>query len=134
VDQNDEMVHMELRLTIRGSGLKEWYELAQWIESNELYLKKNMFVIQVPRAYRALRSSNMVSSFGELIANIFRPLFDAMIDPQANASLVRLMDCIAGFDSVDDESLPEKEDGTKITVQNVCFDGILSQIQFRQYG
>lgn len=111
--QNDEMVHTELRLTIRGTSPTEFFELADWIVSNELdKLPRNMYVIQIPRAYRVLKAKGVVHSYGELLHNIFRPVFDTILDPSSHPALARFLTCVSGFDSVDDESIDEHEDGS----------------------
>ena len=40
--------------------------------------------------------------------NLFQPLFDATIDPSSHPDLFRFMHHLTGFDSVDDETKPER--------------------------
>ena len=49
----------------------------------------------------------MVISVGEMIHNIFQPLFEVTLDPGSNIPLHYFLETIVGFDSVDDESRPE---------------------------
>ncbi len=108
VAQQDALVHTELRLTIRGSHGAEWSELAAWVATNGLdQLPRNAWVVQVPRAYRMLFKKGLVRSFGELLENMFRPLFEVAIEPGRDPRLYALLFSISGFDSVDDESAPE---------------------------
>ena len=105
VAQQDPLVHTELRLTVRGSHPNEWTELANWIFNNGLHkLPRNAFVVQVPRAYRMLFKKGIVKSFGELLENIFRPLFEVVLEPSRNERLFDMIFHVAGFDSVDDET------------------------------
>ena len=41
-----------------------------------------------------------------LLDNIFTPLFEATLDPQAHAPIAHFLQQVVGFDSVDDESVP----------------------------
>lgn len=49
----------------------------------------------------------MMTSFQEIINNIFLPLFEATNKPSENKDLYRFLTYVIGFDSVDDESKPE---------------------------
>ncbi len=101
----DHLVFTEMRLTVRGSHASEFSELAKWVSSNELdKLPRNRWVIQVPRAYRVLFRKGLVKSFGELLENLFRPLFEVTIEPSRDECLYDLAFSLGGFDSVDDES------------------------------
>jgi AMP deaminase len=44
---------------------------------------------------------------GEMLHNIFQPLFEVTLDPSSNIPLHYFLETIVGFDSVDDESRPE---------------------------
>ena len=54
-----------------------------------------------------------MTSFQEILDNIFLPLFEATKDPSKHPELHRFLHYVIGFDSVDDESKPE----------NPLFDG-----------
>jgi AMP deaminase len=43
------------------------------------------------------------------VLDIFKPLFDASIDPAAHPELDAFLNQVSGFDSVDDESRPEAD-------------------------
>lgn len=107
VSLRDPLVHTELRLTVRGSHASEWHELANWVSSNQLKFPRNAWVVQVPRTFRNLFRQKLVKSFGELLDNLFRPLFKVMLDPSSDLELYHLLYDISGFDSVDDESNAE---------------------------
>lgn len=49
----------------------------------------------------------MMTSFQEIINNIFLPLFEATAKPNENPNLHKFLHYVIGFDSVDDESKPE---------------------------
>lgn len=48
-----------------------------------------------------------MSSFQEILDNIFLPLFEATNEPEKHPDLHRFLQYVIGFDSVDDESKPE---------------------------
>ena len=108
VHERDHLVHTELRVTVRGSSPSEWADLARWITDNDLHkLPRNAWVVQVPRAFRVLRKEGLVSSFGELLENLFRPLFEVFLCPSKDPKLYEFLFNISGFDSVDTEDMVE---------------------------
>eukprot|EP01052_Picozoa_sp_SAG31_P028043 SAG31_NODE_2673_length_5268_cov_2.551944_4_plen_201_part_00 len=50
------------------------------------------------------RSKGLVSSFHDVLENIFAPLFEVTEDPSCDPKLHAFLQEISGFDSVDDES------------------------------
>ncbi len=54
------------------------------------------------------RANGITKNFQEFLTNLFQPLFDATIDPQSHPDLFRFMHHLSGFDSVDDETKPER--------------------------
>lgn len=48
-----------------------------------------------------------MSSFQEILDNLFLPLFEATNEPEKHPELHRFLQYVIGFDSVDDESKPE---------------------------
>jgi adenosine deaminase len=53
-------------------------------------------------------ANGIAKNFQEFLTNLFKPLFDATIDPQSHPDLFRFMHHLTGFDSVDDETKPER--------------------------
>ena len=53
-------------------------------------------------------ANGITKNFQEFLTNLFKPLFDATIDPQSHPDLFRFMHHLTGFDSVDDETKAEK--------------------------
>lgn len=51
--------------------------------------------------------NKLMSSFQEIINNIFLPLFEATAKPSSHPELHKFLQFVIGFDSVDDESKPE---------------------------
>ena len=98
---------VEWRVSIYGKKSSEWNSLAKWFYDNKLAHKYVRWMIQVPRLYHLYRSSGEIKSFGELMDNIFTPLFEVTLNPQKNPMLHLFLETIVGFDSVDDESRPE---------------------------
>lgn len=70
----DHLVFTELRLTVRGSHMGEFSELAKWVESNELdKLARNRWVVQVGRKKSKSHSvSTVFQRFLELIGSCSR--------------------------------------------------------------
>ena len=53
-------------------------------------------------------ANGIIKNFQEFLTNLFQPLFEATIDPESHPELYRFMYHLTGFDSVDDETKPEK--------------------------
>lgn len=97
----------EWRVSIYGRNINEWTKLAKWFYVNKLAHPNIRWLIQVPRLYQLYRASNEISSFAEMLHNIFHPLFEATLNPQDHVEITYFLQTIVGFDSVDDESRPE---------------------------
>lgn len=98
--------HSEPRLSIYGRAPDEWTKLASWAVEHKIYSDNVRWLIQVPRLYSVYRKLGTVESFQTLLDNIFNPLFEATLDPQAHAHISHFLQQVVGFDSVDDESVP----------------------------
>ena len=100
----------EYRISVYGRNRGEWHKLAAWWKNHSLQSPNVRWLIQVPRIYSVWRSTGMVNSFAEMIDNIFGPLFEATLNPLSdlNADLTLFLNSVVGFDSVDDESRPER--------------------------
>ncbi|XP_061218760.1 AMP deaminase 1 isoform X3 [Neopsephotus bourkii] len=96
--------YIEPRLSIYGRSAEEWPKLASWFIKHRVYSPNMKWMIQVPRIYDVFRSKNFLPHFGKMLENIFVPVFEATINPQAHKQLSVLLRHITGFDSVDDES------------------------------
>uniref|UniRef100_A0A8C3RS36 AMP deaminase n=1 Tax=Chelydra serpentina TaxID=8475 RepID=A0A8C3RS36_CHESE len=96
--------HAEPRLSIYGRSPEEWPKLASWFNRHRVYSPNMKWMIQVPRIYDVFRAKNFLPHFGKMLENIFVPVFEATICPQANKELSIFLRHITGFDSVDDES------------------------------
>ncbi len=97
----------EWRVSIYGRNMNEWSKLSKWFYNNNLTHSNVRWLIQVPRLYQLYRSSNEISSFGEMLNNIFLPLFETTLNPHKYPEIHYFLEAIVGFDSVDDESRPE---------------------------
>ncbi|XP_030077385.1 AMP deaminase 1 [Microcaecilia unicolor] len=96
--------YAEPRLSIYGRSPEEWTKLAQWFTKHKVYSPNMKWMIQVPRIYDIFRAQNFIPHFGKMLENIFMPVFEATINPQANKELSVFLRNVTGFDSVDDES------------------------------
>ena len=101
-------IFSELRISIYGRNAKEWNQLATWFDKFGLYHHQVRWLIQIPRLYEVYRKANMIENFQQMIDNIFQPLFEVTINPDADPALYKFLLQVVGFDSVDDESVYEK--------------------------
>jgi AMP deaminase len=100
---------VEWRISIYGRKASEWASLARWFYANRLAHENVRWLIQIPRLYHIYKGSGEVESFGQMLRNIFEPLFAVSIDPSRDPALHYFLQTVVGFDSVDDESRPELE-------------------------
>ncbi|KEP67238.1 UNVERIFIED_CONTAM: AMP deaminase [Hammondia hammondi] len=100
--------HVEWRLSIYGRSRDEWTKLAKWVVKNKLSSKRLRWMVQVPRLYHVYRRLGMIRSFGELLENIFEPLYDAVRNPEEHPEVFTFLHMLVGWDSVDDESYASK--------------------------
>lgn len=97
----------EWRISIYGRKESEWDSLAQWFYTHRLAHPNIRWLIQIPRLFHLYREAGDLNSFGDMLHNIFAPLFAVSIDPSSNPPLHYFLQTVVGFDSVDDESRPE---------------------------
>jgi AMP deaminase len=99
---------VEWRISIYGKSLDEWDKLAAWVIDNKLFSHNVRWLIQIPRLYDVYKSSNLMSSFEQIIKNLFQPLFEVTKDPSSHPKLHIFLQRVVGLDSVDDESKVER--------------------------
>eukprot|EP00002_Diphylleia_rotans_P004983 TRINITY_DN1391_c0_g3_i6.p1 TRINITY_DN1391_c0_g3~~TRINITY_DN1391_c0_g3_i6.p1 ORF type:complete len:686 (+),score=142.14 TRINITY_DN1391_c0_g3_i6:82-2139(+) len=99
----------EYRISIYGRNKDEWSKLAAWFCENQIYSDNVRWLIQVPRLYNVHKETGAIKNFEEFMANVFEPLFQVTRDPSSCPNLHRMLQQIVGFDSVDDESKPERQ-------------------------
>ncbi|PON92199.1 AMP deaminase [Trema orientale] len=98
----------EYRISIYGRKQSEWDQLASWIVNNELYSENVVWLIQLPRLYNIYKEMGIVTSFQNILDNIFLPLFEVTVDPDSHPQLHVFLKQVVGLDLVDDESKPER--------------------------
>ncbi|KAL5550505.1 hypothetical protein UlMin_000681 [Ulmus minor] len=98
----------EYRISIYGRKQSEWDQLASWIVNNELYSENVVWLIQLPRLYNIYKDMGIVTSFQNILDNIFIPLFEVTVDPDSHPQLHVFLKQVVGLDLVDDESKPER--------------------------
>lgn len=99
---------VEWRISIYGRNIQEWDKLAAWVVDNKLFSPNVRWLIQIPRLYSLYKSMKTLESFEEVIRNVFQPLFEVTKDPSSHPKLHVFLQRVIGFDSVDDESKPER--------------------------
>lgn len=98
----------EYRISIYGRKQSEWDQMASWIVNNELYSENVVWLIQLPRLYNVYKEMGIVTSFQNILDNIFLPLFEVTVDPDSHPQLHLFLKQVVGLDLVDDESKPER--------------------------
>ncbi|KAJ2608765.1 AMP deaminase [Coemansia sp. RSA 1365] len=98
----------EYRVSIYGRSLDEWDKLAAWVVDNKIFSSNVRWLIQVPRLYNVYRAGGLVENFEQVLVNLFQPLFEVTKDPSSHPKLHVFLQRVVGFDSVDDESKPER--------------------------
>ncbi|MCJ1287966.1 AMP deaminase [Xylographa opegraphella] len=99
---------VEWRISVYGRDIHEWDRLAAWVVDNKLFSHNVRWLIQIPRLFDIYKSSGLVENFEQVISNVFQPLFEATKDPSSHPKLFVFLQRVIGFDSVDDESKPER--------------------------
>ena len=67
-------------------------------------------MIQIPRLFEIYKKTGELDNFGEMISNIFEPLFEVTLDPSTHPDLAEFLKHVGAIDCVDDES---KSAGTR---------------------
>lgn len=99
---------VEWRISIYGRDIAEWDKLAAWVVDNKLFSPNVRWMVQIPRLYSLYKSMKTIDNFEDVIRNVWQPLFEVTKDPSSHPKLHVFLQRVIGFDSVDDESKPEK--------------------------
>ncbi|KAL0205264.1 hypothetical protein P9112_000571 [Eukaryota sp. TZLM1-RC] len=100
----------ELRLSIYGKDPMEWDLLARWFLEYEMQYNRTVrWLIQIPRLYSVYKEGGFIETFSDMLSNIFQPLFEVTQNPSTHPHLHYFLQSVVGFDSVDDESKPERK-------------------------
>lgn len=94
-------------MSIYGRSRDEWEKLAKWGIEHNVYSDNIRWLIQIPRLYDIYKTNKLLTSFQDMLDNIFLPLFEATNNPNDHPNLHKFLQYVIGFDSVDDESKPE---------------------------
>ncbi|KAJ1950308.1 AMP deaminase, partial [Linderina pennispora] len=98
----------EYRISIYGRSIDEWDRLAAWVVDHKLFSNNVRWLIQTPRLYNVYKAGGQVENFEQVLRNIFQPLFEVTKDPSSHPKLHVFLQRVVGFDTVDDESKPER--------------------------
>lgn len=101
--QEDAFSFAENRLIITGASEQEWYDLARWFDCYGMANSCSRWMICLSFQYRRLRQQNLIKNFGELIDNIFRPLWEISLHPAKDAKFHYFLTHVSGFDCTADE-------------------------------
>ena len=52
-------------------SMDEWDKLAEWIIDNKLFSHNVRWLVQIPRLYNVYKSTNIVTTFNDLIKSTF---------------------------------------------------------------
>lgn len=100
--------NVEWRVSIYGRNIQEWDKLAKWVIHHKLFSHNVRWLVQVPRLYEVYKGAGTIANFADIVTNIFQPLFEVTQDPSSHPELHVFLQRVVGFDSVDDESKPER--------------------------
>lgn len=98
----------EYRVSLYGRKQSEWDQLASWFINNAIYSENAVWLIQLPRLYNVYKQMGTVTSFQNILDNVFIPLFEVTINPSSHPQLHVFLMQVVGLDIVDDESRPER--------------------------
>lgn len=98
----------EYRISIYGRSIDEWDKLAEWVVDNKLFSHNVRWLIQIPRLYNIYKATGLVQNFGDILTNLFKPLFEVTKNPKSHPKLYIFLQRVIGFDSVDDESKQDR--------------------------
>eukprot|EP00668_Euglena_longa_P003420 GGOE01004003.1.p1 GENE.GGOE01004003.1~~GGOE01004003.1.p1 ORF type:complete len:1457 (-),score=434.93 GGOE01004003.1:196-4566(-) len=105
--EGNDYTFAEYGLVIRGHSREDWNELAKWQNIHGVASTNNKFRVQIPRLYSAARAKLKVQHFGELLHNVFLPLWEVSKEPSRNPILDHFLSHLSGFDMVANESVME---------------------------
>lgn len=102
--ENSKYQNCEYRISIYGRSIDEWDKLASWVVDNKIFSHNVRWLVQIPRLYDIYKKTGAVTTFKDIITNLFRPLLEVTKNPQSHPKLHVFLQRVIGFDSVDDES------------------------------
>ncbi len=100
----------EYRLSIYGRRPNEWGKLARWVVRHRLASRNVRWMIQIPRLYELYKQQGLITTFQDMLDNIFMPLWEVSINPGVDPELHDFLSLVVGVDMVDDES---KQEGSR---------------------
>ncbi|SSD59248.1 probable AMP deaminase [Saccharomycodes ludwigii] len=100
--------NVEYRVSIYGRSIDEWDKLASWVVDNKIFSHNLRWLVQVPRLYDIYMKTGAINNFADIIKNLFQPLFEVTKNPKSHPKLHIFLERVIGFDSVDDESKPDR--------------------------
>lgn len=101
-------IKLENRISINEANPAGFDILAKWVMQHGLNAyRSNRWLIQLPRILPQQVNAGLVRSFGEVLRNIFQPLFEVTRDPASHPELHEFLKNVSGFDTVGDESETE---------------------------
>jgi AMP deaminase len=113
---------VEWRISVYGKSMDEWDKLAAWVVDNKLFSHNVRWLVQIPRLYDVYRATGFMTSFEQVVKNVFQPLFEVTKDPASHPKLHIFLQRVVGIDSVDDESKIERRLWKKFPVPKM-WDG-----------
>lgn len=80
----------EIGLTLKlnsAHSIGSWPSICRWIVENKLVSYNVRWLVRIPRNYTSLFRCGDVQNFQEFLDKIFKPLFDASVDPLSDVNL-----------------------------------------------
>lgn len=109
----------EPRISVYGRKKEEWDNLAEWVVDNNMFCNNIRWMIQIPRLYHVHKKTGSISTFQDMLDNIFTPLFEVTKDPSSHPKLHKFLKVVVAFDHVDDESKAEGQYHSKLVLPDL---------------
>ncbi len=91
IETADRSVRMEPRFTLTGETMLTAFELARFINRQEILNDRIRGVIQIPRRFKNLLDEGRIENFRMLYQNILLPFFEASHDPEAHPEMAKFL-------------------------------------------
>jgi hypothetical protein len=91
IETTDRSVRMEPRFTLTGERMRTAFDLASFINRQEILNDRIRGAIQIPRRFKNLFDEGRIENFRMLYQNILLPLFQASHDPEGYPEMAKFL-------------------------------------------
>lgn len=89
--EKEKYCYAEWRVSIYGRSPSEWSKMAKWFKTNDIFCHQVRWMIQIPRLYSVYIKAGIIKNFQDMIDNLFKPIFEVTLNPEADPDLFRLL-------------------------------------------